>query len=178
MLLRFIHNNINNGRGEVTCDQSADWLPVQHRAGDVRDGEWVVIVDLSTEWKKSSGVWYPSHYVKTAYWSNRRPVKELDLTVRNLRANGDANVPESLFTLSGMRVPDGTPGLDTRNDSPRGLILAGGVVRQPRPGEGPIPKTVQQIEREQAEAAVPSGDRGFCGRKPRATETPGKRKIP
>ena len=175
VLLRFIHNSINNGRGEVTCDQSADWLPVQHRAGDVRDGEWVVIVDQSTEWKKFSGVWYPSHQVKTAYYgSDLRPVKEFDLTVRNLRANGTANVPESVFSLSGMRVPDGTPGLDTRHDSPRALIRAGGVVRQSRPGEWPIPKTVQQIEREQADAAVPSGDQGISRPEAAPRETPGK----
>ena len=47
-----------------------------------------------------------------------------------------------------------------RNDPPRGLIRAGGVVREPRPGEGPTPKNVDQekIEREKAEETVPSGE--------------------
>ncbi len=52
VVLRFILNNINNGRAEVTCDQSAEWLPVRIRAGDVRDGNWIVFVDQSTEWEK------------------------------------------------------------------------------------------------------------------------------
>ena len=39
-------------------------------------------------------------------------------------------VPDSVFTLSGMKIPEGTGGLDHRFDPPRQLFAAGGVVRE------------------------------------------------
>ena len=91
-----------------------------------------------------------------------RPVKEIDLTVRNLQANGAVNLPDSAFTLSAMNIPDGTPGLDRRQEPVRGLIRAGGVVREPRPGEGPIPRNIRQeeIERQKDEETIPAGESG------------------
>ncbi len=86
------------------------------------------------------------------------PVKEFDLTVRNLRVNDAAGVPDSAFTLSGMKIPDGTGGLDHRYDPPRGLYRAGGIVRQPRPGEGMVAKTVQEMDRLRNEESMPAGD--------------------
>ena len=38
------------------------------------------------------------------------PVKEIDLTVGNLRANGAVNLPDSAFTLMPWRSPTGPTG--------------------------------------------------------------------
>jgi RNA polymerase sigma factor (sigma-70 family) len=160
VLLRFLLAN-NKARVEVTCDESADWLPVRLRTSDMRDGKWNVIFDLSSEWRKISGVWYPIHQVKTVYYRiDLRTVKEIDLTVRNLRANGAAKVPESVFTLSAMSVPEGTGGLDKRQEPHRWLIRAGGVVRETRHGEGPRPMTVQEMDlyRQQGEEVESPSD--------------------
>jgi len=175
LLLRFLRAD-NSARVEVTCVEAADWLPVRVRAGDMRDGKWIVFVDMANQWKKTSGVWYPSHLTKMAYMGiDLRPVKEIDLTVRNLRANGAANVPESIFTLSAMKVPDGTPGLDRRYDPFRRLIRAGGVVREPRPGEGPNPKNVKEMEiqRQKDEATVPADEPSRSGQQSAAAGSPG-----
>jgi hypothetical protein len=168
VLLRFLRVD-TGGRMEVICDQAADWLPVRLRAGQIREGKWIVFVEITNEWRKVSGVWYPNRYVKTSYFGiDQRPVKEIDLTVRSLRANGAANVLESVFTLSAMNVPEGTGGLDKRFDPPRGLVRSGGVIRQPRPGEGPNPKNVHEmeIERQKDEETVPAAEPGTPG--PRA----------
>ena len=162
VLLRFIFAE-DRGRLEVTCDRAADWLPVRHRSGPIGDGKWNVIVDQTNEWQKLSGVWYPVHQVKMVnFGGDHRPVKELDLTVRNLKANGAANLPDSAFTLSAMTIPDGTPGLDRRQEPFRGLSRANGVVRESRPGEGPSPRNVQEgeIERQKDEETVPAGESG------------------
>jgi hypothetical protein len=102
VLLRFLRvNDNNNTRVEITCHEAADWLPVQLRAGNMQDGEWSLFIDFGYEWKKASGVWYPSRHVKTAYFGiDHSPVQEIDLTVRNVRANGAANVLESVFSLT------------------------------------------------------------------------------
>ena len=153
ILLRFLRaGDSDGGRVEIECDRAVDCLPVRVRAGDMRDGKWVVFVDRSHVWGNVDGVWYPSRIVKTAFLgADRRPVKEFDLTIRNARANVAAIVPDSVFTLSGMKIPDGTGGLDKRFDPPRQLFRAGGVVREQRPGEGGVPKNVEEMERQQAE---------------------------
>jgi peroxiredoxin len=162
ILLRFFPGG-TIGRTEITCDRAADWLPVRLRGGEVRDGQWIIFVELTNEWRKESGVWYPIRQVKTAYYgSDRRPVREIDLTVRNPRANGAVNLPDSAFSLSAMNIPDGTPGLDRRREPFRGLIRAGGVVRDSRPGEGPNPMNVQEgeIERRKDEETIPEAASG------------------
>jgi hypothetical protein len=162
VLLRLLRAD-GGWRVEITCDEAADWLPVRVRSGDLRDGKWLIAGDLSSEWKRVSGVWYPCHYVKTAYYGgDHRPVQETDLTVRDVRANGAAMVPESAFILSAVNVPEGTVGLDRRAEPGRWLIRAGGVVRQKRPGEGPRPKTVEEMEiyRQEGGKAEPSQESG------------------
>jgi peroxiredoxin len=180
VLLRFIRAD-NSGRVEITCDRSSDWLPVRLRAGETRDDRWIVYLDQANEWRKVSGVWYPGHRVKTAFFGrDRRPVKEFDLTVRNLRANGAVKLSDSAFTPSAMTVPDGTPGLDRRQDPPRGVIRAGGVVREQRPGEAPRPRTLEDIAREWQSGKVPedrtSGDRREAA-KPGSTD-PARPRVP
>ena len=97
------------------------------RAGDVRDGKWIIFVELANEWEKVSGVWYPRHHARTAFYGNDlKPVHEIDLTVRNLKANGAVNLPDSAFTLSAMNIPDGTAGLD-RRQKPGGASFAPGA---------------------------------------------------
>ncbi len=162
VLLRFLHAE-SGGRLEVTCEEATDWLPVHLRAGPMQDGKWMVVEDVNSEWKKLSGVWYPGHYVKTAYYGiDHRPVKEIDLTVRNLRANGAAKVPESVFTLSAMSVPEGTTGIDKRYNPWRNLVRSGGVVRLARSGEGPVAKSVQEMElyQKEGEKTGPSAESG------------------
>ncbi len=150
VLLRFLRAD-NDGRVEITCDPAADWLPVRLRAGQVQNGQWKVFVELTSEWQKLSGIWYPVHQVKMSYVGiDMTPVQEYDLTVRNLRANGAVNLPDSDFTLSAMAIPEGTHGLDRRSDPPRSLIRSGGVVRDQRPGEGPNPRNVEQEKTERA----------------------------
>jgi RNA polymerase sigma factor (sigma-70 family) len=160
VLLRFLYGGTGGkGRGEVTCAQDADWLPVRFRAGEMRDGKWLIFIDTVNLWRKTDGVWYPSHVLHTAHTGiDLHPVKKFDLTVGNLRANDATSVPDSAFTLSGMKIPDGTGGSDYRYDPPRGLYRAGGIVRQPRAGEGSVPKTIQEMERRQNEESMPAGD--------------------
>ncbi len=163
VLLRFLRAD-NGGRVEVTCDRDADWLPVRLRGGQMREGQWIVFGEVTDEWRKVSGVWYPSRHVEMGYYgSDRKPVKEFDLTVRNLRANGAVNLPDSAFTLGAMTMPEGTSGLDNRRDPPRSLIRAGGVVREQRPGEGPRFRSAEEMEaewREEAERAPAPGSSG------------------
>ena len=167
VLLRFLRAD-NNFRLEVTCDEVADWLPTQLRSGQVRDGKWLVIVEKKCQWQNLSSVWYPIRQVKTSYFgTDSKPVQEIDLTVRNLRVNGAASLPDSVFTLSAMNIPDGTPGIDKRREPGRWLIRAGGVVRQPRPGEGRSPRNVEQekIEAQKDEETVPADEvRGTHGK--------------
>jgi RNA polymerase sigma factor (sigma-70 family) len=158
VLLRFLRAD-GGGRVEVTCEQAADWLPVGLRAGEVQQGQWKVFVELSNEWQKLSGVWYPAHQVKVSYIGiDMTAVKEIDLTVRNLRANGVVNLPDSTFSLSAMAIPDGTHGLDKRKEPPRSLIRTGGVVRDQRPGEGPSMRNTDQekAEREKDAETIPA----------------------
>ncbi len=173
VVLRFVR--VNGGwRNEITCDQSADWLPVRLRAGSMQQGHWKVFLDQSSEWRKMSGVWYPVHQVKMSYMGvNLTPVKEIDLTVKNLRANGAVNLPDSAFSLSAMAIPEGTHGLDKRTDPPRSLIRSGGVVRDQRPGEGPTPRDTDQekAEREKDEQTIPAAE----GSAAAATSSPAPR---
>ncbi len=156
-LLRFFYEK--GGRAEVTCAQDADWLPVRFRAGDVQDGKWMNAVQTIRLWRHVDDVWYPSHVLETAYYGiDGHPVKEFDLTVRNLRVNGAAHAPDSAFTLSGMNIPEGTGGSDQRNQPWRGLYRAGGIVRQPRPGEGMVARTVQEMDRLRDLESMPAGD--------------------
>ena len=178
VLLRFLRAD-TGGRVEVICDQAADWLPVRLRGGQMRENKWIVFVELTNEWRKVSGVWYPNRFVKTSYFGiDHRPVKEIDLTVRNLRANGAANVPESVFSLSAMNVPEGTGGLDKRLDPPRSLIRSGGVIRQPRPGEGPALKNVREMEikRQKDEETEAAGEPRAPGPRAQVPEPPGAAK--
>lgn len=182
VLLRFFPGG-TNFRTEITCDRAVDWLPVRLRVGDMRDGRWNIFADSTNEWRKESGVWYPIRQLKTAYYgSDRRPVKEVDLTVRNLRANGAVNLPDSAFTLSAMNIPDGTPGFDRRREPFRGLIRAGGVVRAPRPGEGPNPMTVQEgdVERQKLEETIPEEAAGAAAGSapPAGSSAPASRIVP
>ena len=126
------------------------------RVGQVQKGKWNVGLEHATQWLKTDGVWYPSHIVHTnCFGVELRPVKEFDLTILNLRANDAANVPDSQFTLSAMKMPDGTGGLDQRFQPWKSLYRAGGIVREARPGEGRVPKTVQEMERLKAEESMP-----------------------
>jgi RNA polymerase sigma factor (sigma-70 family) len=140
VLLRFLRAD-NGGRTEVTCEEVADWLPVRLRSGPVQQGEWKVLVDLSSEWQKRSGVWYPVHQIKTSYIGiDMTPVKELDLTIGNLRASGAVNLPDSVFTLSAMAIPDGTP----RVRPPESAVPEPDQGRRrgpgPAPGRGDLPE--------------------------------------
>jgi RNA polymerase sigma factor (sigma-70 family) len=163
VLLRFLRrlpgpNGDRDWRLEITCDGAADWLPVLDRGGPVRNGQWKVEITTTTEWQKLSGVWYPVHQVKTSCFGvDSKPVKEIDLAIRNLRANGAVNLPDSAFTVNAMNIPEGTPGLDRRKEPFRWLIRAGGVVREARPGEGRSPRNVEQekIERQKDEEMIP-----------------------
>jgi hypothetical protein len=159
VLLRFLRAD-NGGRLEVICDPAVDWLPVRLRGGQIQKGEWRVFVEITNEWRKVSGVWYPAHQVKMSYVGvDMTPVKEIDLTVQDLRANGAVNLPDSAFTLSAMAIPEGTHGLDRRTQPFRSLIRSGGVVRDQRPGEGPNPRNTDQekAEREKDEETIPAG---------------------
>jgi hypothetical protein len=142
LLLRFLRAD-NGGRVEVTCDPAQGDLPVRVRAGDVRDGKWLIFGEYITLWKNFDGVWYPSHYRHVGYMGEEmKPVVEYDLTVKNPHANAAAAVPDAVFTLSNMQIPDGAPGFDNSNSPARGLIKAGGIVRESRPGELPRPKPI------------------------------------
>ena len=162
VLLRFLRAD-NNFRMEVTCDKAAEWLPTRLLSGEMRGGKWLIWIDLQRQWQNHSAVWYPTHQVKVSNFGvDLRPVREVDLTVKNLRVNASASLPDSVFTLSGMNIPDGTPGFDRRNEPVKWLIRAGGVVRQPRPAEGRSPRNIQQekIESEKDEETVPEDDSG------------------
>jgi RNA polymerase sigma factor (sigma-70 family) len=154
VLLRFLGGE-NPGRTEVTCDGASDWLPVRVRGGEMRDGKWLVFGETVNVWSKTDGIWYPSRVTHTGYLGiDMRAVKQFDLTVRNPRANGGALVPDSVFTLSAMKIPEGSGGIDSRYQPPRGLFRAGGVVRESRPGEGPHAMNVEEGERHQAEESM------------------------
>ena len=131
ILIRFICNNANNGRVEIECDKSVAYLPVRSRGGDVREGKYVIIAEMSCEWRNTDQVWFPAHYVETSHFGfSGKPIKEFDLTVHNLRVNGAAEIPDNVFTLSTTAVPDGAGGTDNRNHL--SLIKAGGVIRERR----------------------------------------------
>ncbi|MHB1561701.1 MAG: RNA polymerase sigma factor [Isosphaeraceae bacterium] len=180
VLLRFLRAG-GGGRTEITCDPTADWLPVRFRAGQVQNGDWKVFVELTSEWRKLSGIWYPVHQVKTSYVGvDMTPVTEYDLTVRNLRANGALNLPDSAFTLSVMAIPEGTHGLDRRSDPPRSLIRSGGVVRDQRPGEGPTMRNDEQqrVEKAKGEETIPAGkSAGPTSAAPTAKSTAARREY-
>jgi RNA polymerase sigma factor (sigma-70 family) len=167
VLLRFLRAD-NNFRVEVSCEEATDWLPTRLRSGQMRDGKWLVALELEREWQKISAVWYPIHQVKVSYFGvDSKPVREIDLTVGNLRANGRANLPDSVFTLNGMNIPDGTPGLDKRHERGQWLTRAGGVVRQPRPGEGRAPRNIEQekTESQKDEETVPEDESAGTARR-------------
>jgi thiol-disulfide isomerase/thioredoxin len=148
-------------RVEITCSAANDWLPELLRGGEVKDGKWNPGFTNQDEWRKVSGVWYPSRHVEIRGWGiDNRPVKEIDLTVRNFRANAAADLPEALFTLSAMEIPAGTPGLDRRTEPFRWLIKAGGVVRQPRSGEMPNNRSDEEgkVAEQQAEETISADD--------------------
>ena len=175
VLLRFLRDD-NNFRMEIICDKAADWLPTSLRSGQVRDGKWLVFVELKRDWQKLSAVWYPTHQGKTSYFGvDMKPVKEVDLSIRNLRVNGAVNLPDSVFSLGGMDIPDGTPGFDNRQEPVRSLIRAGGVVREPRPGEGRSPRNVDQEKaaRQEVEETVPEEEYRRTAPQPAATEPRG-----
>ncbi len=74
VLLRFLYGGTGGkGRSEVTCARDADWLPVRFRAGEMRDGKWMIFVETVHLWRKTDGVRYPSHVLQTAYHGDRPP---------------------------------------------------------------------------------------------------------
>ncbi|MGC8642890.1 MAG: RNA polymerase sigma factor, partial [Isosphaeraceae bacterium] len=126
-------NAKNPGWLEVICDKSCDSLPVHWKFGDVWNGVKRTMAEVSNEWKKTDGVWYPARYVKIAYIGEEaRPTKEYDLRVSNLRANLTAKIPAAVFTLSDLPFPDGYSGLDNRKQPPAPLIRTNGIVRERR----------------------------------------------
>ena len=132
---------------EITCDKSCDDLPVRWIYGDVQKGKKLTWGEERHEWKKSDGVWYPTHFEKIAYvGEEHRPTKEYDLRVSNLTANTAAKIPAAVFTLSDLPFPDGYGGWDTRSQPWGSLIRSNGLVRERRIGEpwkdrssGPVP---------------------------------------
>ncbi|MGC8642725.1 MAG: hypothetical protein ACP5XB_22940, partial [Isosphaeraceae bacterium] len=128
------------GRGDIYCDRASDYLPVRARSGEMRGKEFNVIVETATEWLRTDGVWYPSHFVQTAYMgADRRSRKEWDLTVRNLRVGAAADVPNSAFSLDTLEIPERYGGVDRRVRPPKQLIKIGSVVRERRMGDPKSP---------------------------------------
>jgi RNA polymerase sigma factor (sigma-70 family) len=126
----------NPGWMEITCDRTCDSLPVRGRYGDLQNGKERTIVEESSDWQKTDGIWYPAHYVKIAdIGQEMRPTREYDLRVLNLRANTSAKLPAAVFTLSDLPMPEGFGGWDNRKQQPIGLIRTNGVVRERRIGE-------------------------------------------
>jgi RNA polymerase sigma factor (sigma-70 family) len=158
VLLRFLRAD-NDFRVEITCDKAVDWLPTRSRSGQVRDGKWVVTLELERKWQRFSAVWYPVYQVTKSYFGvPARLAEEIDLTIRNVRVNAAVNLPDSVFTLDAMDIPDGTPGIDRRHEPPQWLIRSRGVVRQPGPGEGRSPINAEQ--KQMAEETVPESESG------------------
>ncbi len=137
----------NTGWMEITCGKSVDSLPLNCKYGTVQNAKKMTWGEETCEWTKTDGVWYPRHYVKTAFiGAEMRPTKEVDLRVTNLHANTGAKIPAAVFTLSDLPFPDGYGGWDTRKQPWGSLIRSNGVVRERRMGEpwkdssaGPVP---------------------------------------
>lgn len=126
---------------EITCDPASDDLPKRTRAGGVRDGKSVTHVGTDDNWQKFDGVWYPTRHIELAFDGAGMPFKQYDWTARNLRVNDAAEVPDAVFTLSDMPLPEGAGGSDNRKSPPTELIKASGLVRQRRPTERAIRKS-------------------------------------
>jgi hypothetical protein len=94
----------DDARMELTCDKAADCVPTKYRLGTFRNGLWITWADELCEWRKTGDVWLPAHIVSIGYvGKNERPVKFVDLTVRNVGVNGDAVMPDSVFESVSIR---------------------------------------------------------------------------
>jgi hypothetical protein len=98
IVMRLRRGDIEDAQIELIFDKKADCLPTSARFGILREDRWIPWAEDSCEWKKTGGVWFPAHQVEIGYVGEvRKPVKFFDLTVRNLRVNADAVVPDSVF---------------------------------------------------------------------------------
>jgi RNA polymerase sigma factor (sigma-70 family) len=96
ILLRFRRDD--DAKIEIICDKAANCLPTRCRVGIDHKGTWRTWGEDSCEWRKTGEIWFPTHLVTTGYVGKHfKPVKFFDLTIRNLRANSDADVPDSIF---------------------------------------------------------------------------------
>jgi len=123
---------------EIVCDPASDDLPVQTRAGGVQGGKPVAHVGADDVWKKTDGVWYPARHVEHRYGEDGTPYKSCDLIIHDLRVNDVAEVPDLIFTVDDMPLPEGIGGSDNRKSPPTELVKANGIVRRRRPTERPI----------------------------------------
>ena len=102
ILLRFRRGG-DDARIELICDKTADCLPTKYRIGTLREGLWVPWAEESCEWRKTGEIWFPAHQVTVGYVGKEfKPVRFFDLTVRNLRVNSAADVPDSVFAPGTM----------------------------------------------------------------------------
>jgi RNA polymerase sigma factor (sigma-70 family) len=98
IVMRLRRGDIEDAQTELIFDKKADCLPTSARFGIMREDRWIPWAEDSCEWKKTGGVWFPAHQVEIGYVGEvRKPVKFFDLTIRNLRVNADAVVPDSVF---------------------------------------------------------------------------------
>jgi RNA polymerase sigma factor (sigma-70 family) len=96
ILLRFRRDD--DARIEIICDKAADCLPTRWRIGRDDDGTWRTWGEDSCSWRKTGEIWFPAHQDTTGYVGKHfRPVKFFDLTIRNVRANADADMHDSIF---------------------------------------------------------------------------------
>jgi hypothetical protein len=153
--LRFARAD-TNGRVDIYCDKAADYLPVRTLGGENRGKEFVVFTERSSEWGKTDGVWYPRRHVEVTYYgAERRPLRDYDLTIRNLRVNEAAVVPDSAFAVSTMALPEKTFGIDRRRNPPTQLIRLGGVVQERRGQKVELSAELRKrMEQEQATVAA------------------------
>jgi RNA polymerase sigma factor (sigma-70 family) len=109
IVIRMRRGGDDDARIELICDKAADCLPTKYRIGVIREGLWIPWAEESCEWRKTGEVWFPAHQVTIGYvGKNHKPVKFFDLTVRNIRVNGDADVPDSVFTPGSKLPRDGS----------------------------------------------------------------------
>jgi hypothetical protein len=98
IVMRLRRGDIEDAQIELIFDKKADCLPTSARFGIMREDQWIPWAENSCDWKKTGGVWFPAHQVEIGYvGKDRKPVKFFDLTVRDLRVNADADVPDSVF---------------------------------------------------------------------------------
>jgi len=156
------------GRVDIYCDRAVDYLPVRTLAGEMRGKEYSVFVQISVQWQRVSEIWYPLRFEQTAYMgTDRRPRKEWDLAIRNLRVGSTADAPASAFTVDTLEIPERYGGIDHRTPLPKQLIKLHGRVRERRQGDPPAPTTGfqrrmdQELARATQEAVVVLRQRAY-----------------